>query len=123
MVLTGSRLQLKLLDFYDGIGFAANPIIAALTDTFGRRGMLLLAQVFSVARSLTMVASPNLPMVIVGDLTRTLTMSTWFIGAQAGVCIVKSTRKCAVLHTIISVKYFHDSVDGLWTMVGMHTQH
>ncbi len=65
------------------ISFAINPIIAAASDAFGRRPCMLVAQATALWRCAAMSANPSITNLIIGDLSRSLTMSTWFIAAQA----------------------------------------
>ena len=65
------------------ISFAINPIIAAASDAFGRRPCMLVAQATALWRCVAMAANPSVTNLVIGDLSRSLTMSAWFIAAQA----------------------------------------
>jgi hypothetical protein len=79
-----ARMQALLQSGSGAIGFAINPLIAALTDAFGRRNTMLFAQVTSLLSSLAMVARPTVGMVAFRDLVqRPATQNTWMIACQA----------------------------------------
>ena len=80
-----AQTQATLQSLSGGISFAINPLVAAWTDAYGRRGMMLFAQLMSLLRCILSVRRPTVSSMVVGDLTRSITMSTWFIASQASV--------------------------------------
>ena len=78
-----ARMNATLQSISGVISFVINPIIAAITDAYGRRGMMIVGMVLSFWRCASMVASPSILNTVIGDLSRSLTMSTFFISSQA----------------------------------------
>lgn len=62
---------------------ALQQLVANFTDAYGRRPVILFAQASSLIRCLSMLLAPNVLTVVVGDLARAFTLSTWFISVQA----------------------------------------
>ena len=68
------------------ISFAANPIIAGLCDSIGRKPVMLASSAFGLVRCiLPLISAGGLSRrsVIIGELLRPFMFSTWMIGRQA----------------------------------------